>query len=43
MSHPFYTISNLEDFAKMLDTVCAQEWDKVNNFKDILYKLEIIE
>ena len=38
-SHSFYTVSSLEDFAKMLDT----EWDKANNCKDIVYKLEIVE
>ena len=37
-SHSFYTVSSLEEFAKMLDT----EWDKANNCKDIVYKLELV-
>jgi len=27
----------------MLDTEWAREWDKANNCKDIVYKLEIVE
>ena len=42
-SHSFYTVSSLEDFAKMLDTEWAREWDKANNCKDIVYKLELVE
>ena len=42
-SHSFYTVSSLEEFAKMLDTEWAREWDKANNCKDIVYKLELIE
>ena len=42
-SHSFYTVSSLEDFAKMLDTERAREWDKANNCKDIVYKLELVE
>ena len=42
-SHSFYTVSSLEEFAKMLDTEWAREWDKANNCKDIVYKLEIDE
>ena len=42
-SHSFYTVSSLEDFAKMLDTEWAREWDKANNCRDIVYKLELIE
>ena len=42
-SHSFYTVSSLEEFAKMLDTDWAREWDKANNCKDIVYKLEIVE
>ena len=42
-SHSFYTVSSLEEFAKMLDTEWAQEWDKANNCKDIVYKLELVE
>ena len=41
--HSFYTVSSLEEFAKMLDTEWAREWDKANNCKDIVYKLEIVE
>ena len=43
MSHSFYTVSSLEDFFKMLDTEWAREWDKANNCKDIVYKLELVE
>ena len=42
-SHSFYTVSSLEEFAMLLDTEWAQEWDKANNCKDIVYKLEIVE
>ena len=42
-SHSFYTVSSLEEFVKMLDTESAKEWDKANNCKDIVYKLEIVE
>ncbi len=42
-SHYFYTVSSLEEFAKMLDTEWAREWDKANNCKDIVYKLELVE
>ena len=42
-SHSFYTISSLEGFVKMLDTEWGREWDKTNNCKDIVYKLEIVE
>ena len=42
-SHSFYTVSSLKEFAKMLDTEWAREWDKANNCKDIVYKLEIVE
>ena len=38
MSHSFYTISSFKDFSKMFDT----EWDKVNNYKDRFYKLELV-
>ena len=41
-SHSFYTVSSLEAFAKMLDTDWAREWDKANNCKDIVYKIELI-
>ena len=42
-SHSFYTVSSLEEFAKMLDAEWAREWDKANNCKDIVYKLELVE
>ena len=42
-SHSFYTVSSLEEFPKMLDTEWFREWDKANNCKDIVYKLEIVE
>ena len=41
-SHSFYTVSSLEEFADMLDTERAREWDKETNCKDIVYKLELI-
>ena len=41
-SHSFYTVSSLEEFAKMLDTYWAKEWDKANNCEDIVYKLELV-
>ena len=42
-SHSFYTVSSVEDFTKMLDNEWAMEWDKANNCKDIVYKLELVE
>ena len=42
-SHSFYTVSNLEEFSKMLDTEWARGSDKANNCKDIVYKLELVE
>ena len=41
-SHSFYTVSSLEEFAKMLNTNLAKEWDKANNCEDIVYKLELV-
>ena len=41
-SHSFYTVSSLEEFAKMLDIERAREWDKANNSKYIVYKLEVV-
>ena len=38
-SHSFYKVSSLEEYAKMLD----KEWNKANNCKDIVYKLELVE
>ena len=31
------------EFVKMLDTEWAREWDKANNCRDIVYKLELVE
>ena len=42
-SHSFYTVSSLEEFAKMLDSEWAREWDETNNCKDKVYKLEVVE
>ena len=42
-SHSFYTVSSLGEFAKMLDSEWAREWDKENNCKDIFYKLELVK
>tara|TARA_B100000941_G_scaffold139445_1_gene98741 strand:- start:111 stop:266 length:156 start_codon:yes stop_codon:yes gene_type:complete len=39
----FYLDSSLENFSKKLDTEWAREWDKANNCKDIVYKLELVE
>ena len=41
-SHSFYTVSSLEEFAMMLNTEWAREWDKANNCKDIVYKIELV-
>tara|TARA_B100001989_G_C24395931_1_gene391683 strand:- start:236 stop:544 length:309 start_codon:yes stop_codon:yes gene_type:complete len=41
-SHSSYTVSSLEEFAKMLNTEWTREWDKANNCKDIVYKLELV-
>ena len=41
-SHSFYTISNLEEFLRILDTERAREWDKANNCKEIIYKLQLV-
>ena len=40
--HSFYTISNLEEFLRMLDTEPAGEWDKANNCNEIIYKLQLV-
>ena len=42
-SHSFYDVSSLEAFLEILDTSFAREWDKENNCKDIVYKLELVE
>ena len=39
-SHSFYNVTSLDAFAKILDNPFAREWDKANNCKDIVYKLE---
>ena len=41
-SHSFFTVSSLEEFAKILDTEWAWEWDKSNNCKDIIYKIKAV-
>ena len=41
-SNSCYTVSSLEEFAMMLDTDWALEWDKANNCKDIVYKIELV-
>ena len=42
-SHSLYTVSSLEEFLIMLDTEWAREWDKANNCKDIIYKMQLVE
>ena len=42
-SHFFCYITTLEAFIEILDTPFAREWDKANNCKDIVYKLELVE
>ena len=42
-SHSFYTVSRLEEFIIMLDIECARKWDKANNFKDIIYKMQLVK
>ena len=42
-SHSFHTVSGVEDFLRMLDTEWAREWDKANNYKDIVYKHQLVE
>ena len=39
-SHSFYNVTSLDAFAKILDNPFAREWDKANNCKDIVYRLE---
>ena len=39
-SHSFYNVTSIEAFAKILDNPFAREWDKANNCKDIVYRLE---
>ena len=41
-SHSFYIVSSLEEFSVMLDTEWAKEWDKANNCKDIVYRIELV-
>ena len=42
-SHSFNTVSNTEDFSGIMNTEWAREWDKANNYKGIVYKLQLIE
>ena len=41
--HFFYTVSNMEDFSRMLNTEWARGWDNANNCRDVVYKLQLIE
>ena len=41
-SFSFYTVSSLEEFATMLFSEWSREWDKTNNCRDIVYKLELV-
>ena len=42
-SHSFYAVSSFQECANMLDKEWAREWDKANNCKDIVYKLELVK
>tara|TARA_B100000963_G_scaffold117997_1_gene102707 strand:+ start:532 stop:633 length:102 start_codon:yes stop_codon:yes gene_type:complete len=33
----------MEDFSEIINTEWAREWDKANNCKGIVYKLQLIE
>jgi len=33
----------MEDFSGIINTEWAREWDKANNCKGIVYKLQLIE
>ena len=39
-SHSLYNVISLEALTKILDNPFAREWDKANNCKDIVYRLE---
>ena len=41
-SHSFYNVISLKAFAEILYTPFARQWDKENNAKDVVYKLELI-
>ena len=41
-SHSLYTVSNLEEFLRILDTEQAREWNKANNCREIIYKLRLV-
>ena len=41
-SHSFYTVSSLEEFLIMLNTAWAREWDKANNYKAVIYKMQLV-
>ena len=41
-SHSFYKVSSLKDFSKMLNNEWVRDLDKANNYKDIVYKLELV-
>ena len=42
-SYSFYTVSSLKEFVKMLNNPWSKEWDKTNNCKDKIYKIELVE
>ena len=42
-SHSLYTVSSLEELLIMLDTEWAREWNKANNCKYIIYKMQLVE
>jgi len=42
-SHSFFTVSSVEFFSKMLDKEWTREWDKANNCKDTVYKLQLVQ
>ena len=41
-SNFLFTVLNMEDFSEMMNTEWAIEWVKVNNCKDIDFKLQLI-
>ena len=41
-SNFLYTVLNMEDFSEMINTEWVIEWVKVNNCKDIDFKLQLI-
>ena len=41
-SHSFHKVSIFEEFVKMFYSNWPKVWDKANNCKDIVYKLELV-